>query len=83
MNELAQAVRGAADEHRARVDALAAALRRRLEARGIPADESDRMRSAEATLALLSALDDVEEEALVAALAEAEVPTSTVAMGAV
>ena len=83
VNELAQAVRGAADEHRARVDALAAALRRRLEARGIPADESDRMRSADATLALLSALDDMEEDALVAALAEAEVPTSTVAMGAV
>ena len=83
VNELAQAVRASSDEHREHVDTLAATLRRRLEAREVRADDSDRMRTVDATLALLSALDGADDDVLVAALAEAEVPTSAVAMGAV
>ena len=79
--ELAEALRKAVAGHRADVDTLAASLRRRLQARGISAGDADRSRTADATLALLSALDRAEDDALVATLAAAEVPTSDVAMG--
>ena len=83
VNEMAEGVRDTAKEHRAHVDELASVLRRLLESRAIEVDSSDRLRTVNATLALLSALDGIDDDALVAALAEAEVPTSTVAMGAV
>ena len=83
VNEMALGVRDTAQVHRGHVDELAAVLRRRLESRAIELHYSDRMRTVNATLALLSALDGADDNALVAALAEAEVQTSTVAMGAV
>ena len=83
VHALAQSVREAAAAHRAPVDALAAALQQRLEVRTIPVDQSDRMRSVAAIAALLSALRDVEDDALAATLAAVEVPTSEVAMAAV
>ena len=79
--ELAEALRKAVAGHRADVDTLAVSLRRRLQARGISTGDTDRARTAGATLALLSALDRAEDDALVATLAAAEVPTSDVAMG--
>ena len=83
VNELAQAVRAAADRCRAPVDELAAALRQRLQERSLPEADSDRLRTVDAALALLSALEGAGDNAVVAALAQAEVPTSAVAMGAV
>ncbi len=85
VNEVAQAVRAAADENRAPVDELAAALRQRLAERSIPANDSDRLRTVDATLAVLSALEGAGDSAnaVVEALANAAVPTSAVAMGAV
>ena len=83
VNELAQAVRAAADRCRARVDELAAALRGRLRNRVLQAADSDRLRTVDAALALLSAMEGAGDNAVVAALAQAEVPTSAVAMGAV
>ena len=82
VNELAQGVRAAADRCRARVDELAEALRRRLRKRALPAADSDRLRTVDAALALLSALEGAGDNEVVAALAQAEVPTSAVAMGA-
>ena len=83
VNELAQAVRAVADRCRARVDELAAALRQRLQRRSLAVADSERLRTVDAALALLSALEGAGDNAVVAALAQAEVPTSAVAMGAV
>ena len=83
VNELAQEVRAAADRCRAPVDELAAALRQRLQERSLPVADSERLRTVEAALALLSALESAGDNAVVAALAQAEVPTSAVAMRAV
>ena len=83
VNELAQAVRAAADRCRAPVDELAAALRQRLRRRSLAVADSERLRTVDAALALLSALEGAGDNAVVAALAQAEVPTSAVAMGAV
>ena len=55
--ELAQALRHATGEHREAVGALADALKARLDARGIRTADTDRFRTADATLSLLSALD--------------------------
>ena len=57
VNEMAQRVRHVAQEHRAPVDELAHVLRQRLESRAIKVDSSDRLRTVNAVLALLSALD--------------------------
>ena len=80
--ELAEGLRGAANEHREAASALVRALRARLEARDIPASASDRLRTAEATHSLLSALDRAGEDELVGTLAEMNVKTGDdVAMG--
>lgn len=79
--ELAQALRRAAGEHREAVSALADSLEARLDARGIRTADTDRFRTTEATLSLLSALDHAEDDAVVQALARANVQTSDVAMG--
>ena len=82
--ELAQALRRAAGAHREAVGALADALETRLDARGIRTADTDRFRTADATLSLLSALDraeDAEDDAVVEALAGANVQTSDIAMG--
>ena len=79
--ELAEGLRRAAREHREAAGALTGALRVRLEARAIPKAKSDRLRTADAVLSLLSALDRAGEDALVATLAQAKVRTSDAAMG--
>ncbi len=79
--ELAEGLRHAAYEHREAAGALAGSLRTRLEARAIPRAKSDRLRTADAVLSLLSALDRAREDALVATLASAKAWTSEVAMG--
>ena len=86
VSELAQAVRAAADADRSAVDELAAALRERLRERSLAAADSDRLRTVDATLAVLSALAEAggeDDREVVTTLAAAEIPTSAVAMAAV
>ena len=90
VSELATAVHDAADADRSAVDELAAALRQRLQERSLAAGGSDRLRTVDATLAVLSALTEAGGEAggeddreVVTTLAAAEIPTSAVAMAAV
>ena len=86
VSELAQAVRAAADAHRSAVDELAAGLRERLEERSLAAADSDRLRTVDAALAVLSALAEAggeDDREVVTTLAAAEIPTSAVAMAAV
>ena len=78
--ELADTLRRATDEHRAAAGALVDSLKGRLDARGISAKGTDRYRTAHATRSLLSALASVENDALVATLAKADVQTSDAAM---
>ena len=79
--ELAQALRHATGEHRESAGALADSLKTRLDARGIPTADTDRFRTADAALSMLSALDHAEDDAVVQTLARANVQTSDVAMG--
>ncbi len=79
--ELAERLRDAANEHHDAAGTLVDVLRTRLKARAIPASDSDRLRTAEAVLSLLSALDHAPDDALVATLAAVKVHTSDVAMG--
>ena len=79
--ELAQALRRTTGEHREAVGALADSLKMRLDARGIRTADTDRFRTADATLSLLSALDRAEDDAVIQALATANIQTSDVAMG--
>lgn len=83
VSAMAQNVRDTASDHRGHVDELSTALRRRLESRGLVADDGDRMRTVAAAQGLLSALAGTEDEETVAVLAAVEAPTSTVAMAAV
>ena len=69
--ELAQALRREAGEHREAVGSLADSLKIRLDARGIRTANTDRFRTADATLSLLSALDRAEDDAIVQTLARA------------
>ena len=79
--ELAQSLRRGTGEHREAVGALADSLKMRLDTRGIHTADTDRFRTADATLSLLSALDRAEDDAVVQTLARADVQTSDVAMG--
>ena len=78
--ELTDALRCATEEHRDAAAKLVDSLTVRMDARGIAANGTNRYRTAHATRALLSALADAKDDALVATLAKAEVQTSDAAM---
>ena len=80
VGELTQDIRGAVNEHREPLTAFAESLRKRLTKRHVPA--SDRRRTVEATVKLFGILASVEDDVLVDRLSDAEVPTSSIAMGA-
>ena len=78
---LVQAVSEVAADHREATDHLVERLRARLRARNLNERDSDRYRSASAALQLMSELASADEDAAVRVLADADVPTSAIAMG--
>ena len=86
VSDLVQAARAAAGRCREPVDELAAELRERLKERSLAAEASDRLRTVDGALAVLSAVAEAggeDDREVVTVLAAAEITTSAVAMAAV
>ncbi len=80
VGELVQSVRSVAAERGDDLDELVGRLGSRLQTRHVSLNTSDRYQAAAAALSLVSALSSSEDDQVIPTLANAEVPTSEIAM---